>query len=216
MSQESSASDRRQAILAAAQKVFDARGFAEATIDAVAHEAGIAKGSVYNYFASKQELFKQVFLATLADQEMAAARQVTELPLPAGQKIQRMLDEWFLRLAYYRKMGRLVLECWAAAAREEREGELARTLGQVYTRWRDLLAEVIRQGVREGEFHLQFEPSVAASLLVAVGNGIMYQTVMNVGSPVDETMIAALKKAILAGLKAGTILDQAAIKGTVR
>jgi AcrR family transcriptional regulator len=54
---------RREEILDAARREFSARGYGGATIDAIAVEAGVAKGTVYLYFESKRELF----LACLRD-----------------------------------------------------------------------------------------------------------------------------------------------------
>jgi hypothetical protein len=48
---------RTAEILDAARTVFAQRGFAGATIDAIALAAGVAKGTVYLYFESKRELF---------------------------------------------------------------------------------------------------------------------------------------------------------------
>jgi TetR/AcrR family fatty acid metabolism transcriptional regulator len=44
-------------ILDAARKVFATRGFSEATVDEIAAEAGIAKGTVYLYFSSKKDIY---------------------------------------------------------------------------------------------------------------------------------------------------------------
>lgn len=49
--------ERRSAILAAAEKVFFAKGFAAATMDEVAGEAEVSKGTLYLYFKSKDDLF---------------------------------------------------------------------------------------------------------------------------------------------------------------
>ena len=48
---------RREAILAAARKVFGEKGFEGTTIADVAREAGVASGTVYLYYASKLDLF---------------------------------------------------------------------------------------------------------------------------------------------------------------
>jgi AcrR family transcriptional regulator len=47
---------REQQILEAALKVFSKKSFAEATTAEIAQEAGIAEGTIYNYFPSKREL----------------------------------------------------------------------------------------------------------------------------------------------------------------
>ena len=55
-----SADARREAILAAALDVFSRRGFATARLDDVAAKAGIAKGTLYLYFKSKEALFEEL------------------------------------------------------------------------------------------------------------------------------------------------------------
>ena len=48
---------RREQILDAAMEVFSRKGFSMATTAEIAREAGIAEGTIYNYFTSKRELF---------------------------------------------------------------------------------------------------------------------------------------------------------------
>jgi AcrR family transcriptional regulator len=52
---------RREHILDAATRVFAASGFNGATIRAVAHQAGVADGTIYNYFANKEALLFGIF-----------------------------------------------------------------------------------------------------------------------------------------------------------
>jgi TetR/AcrR family transcriptional regulator len=51
------ADEKRERILRAATVVFAREGFQAADVGAIAREAGVAKGSLYNYFASKEDLF---------------------------------------------------------------------------------------------------------------------------------------------------------------
>src|SRR5271166_7599 len=51
---------RRDAILDAALDEFSARGFAAARLDDVADRAGVAKGTIYLYFADKETLFQEL------------------------------------------------------------------------------------------------------------------------------------------------------------
>ena len=52
--------ERRQQILDAAREVFTERGFARATTAEIARTAGIAEGTIYNYFGSKRDLFTEL------------------------------------------------------------------------------------------------------------------------------------------------------------
>ena len=72
---------KHDAILAAAEKVFNGSGYAATTMEMVAVEAGISKGSLYNYFQSKEDLFKQVFAnaVTVAWAEVEVDEKITGL-----------------------------------------------------------------------------------------------------------------------------------------
>lgn len=194
-------SRRREEMLVAAGRVFNRRGYAAATMDEVARGAGLAKGSLYNYFAGKHDLFLGVFTQALAG-DMAKAEGLLRRRIPALEKIDRLLEDWFKRLGHHRAIGRLVLEFWAAAARQKRRGELARWFRRMYGRWRGQVAEVIAQGVRAGEFGSHVDPTVASSLILAVMDGIILQMILDMRIRVDKEFLAAMKRAIFSGLTA--------------
>jgi AcrR family transcriptional regulator len=60
------ASERRDAILAAALDEFSERGFAAARLDDVAKRADVAKGTIYLHFRDKEHLFQEIVRAMLA------------------------------------------------------------------------------------------------------------------------------------------------------
>jgi len=61
MSQRGKSADKRQRITAAAVKVFAAKGFYCARVSDVAREAGVADGTIYLYFTSKEDLLKGLY-----------------------------------------------------------------------------------------------------------------------------------------------------------
>ncbi|MGE3149541.1 MAG: TetR/AcrR family transcriptional regulator [Pseudorhodoplanes sp.] len=74
---------RREAILAAALDEFSAKGFAAARLDDVARRAGVAKGTIYLYFADKETLFQELVRAMLGPVVGAVERErFAELPFP--------------------------------------------------------------------------------------------------------------------------------------
>ena len=60
---------RRRSIIEAACHVFGENGFELATVDAIAEAAGMAKGTVYLYYPSKQAIYDAVFASGMADIE---------------------------------------------------------------------------------------------------------------------------------------------------
>jgi len=191
--------DAGRRILAAAAKVFDACGYAQTRMEAVAVEAGVSKGSIYNYFRNKQDLFMQVSGQELANYRADVTRVLDE-SVSAAQKLTRLLDDWFDRLGRLRRMGRLMLECWATAAREQADGGLSETFSKIYEGWCDLVALIVAQGIEEGQFAWRFDPRIAATLIVAMGDGITVRSILDERMEVDQELLAAMKRAILSGL----------------
>jgi AcrR family transcriptional regulator len=77
---EQDKSRRREEIMAAAKKVFARKGFHATTIADIAKESGLAYGSVYWYFDSKDDLFH----ALMAAEEYALRAHITAALAAAG------------------------------------------------------------------------------------------------------------------------------------
>ena len=66
---------RRGELLSAALRVFGAKGFEQATMDAIAEEAKVAKGTIYLYYPSKQAIYDAAFQANVSElQRLTDAR----------------------------------------------------------------------------------------------------------------------------------------------
>jgi len=109
--------ERRREILAAAREVFARRGYRNATLDEIAEKAAYAKGTLYNYFRSKEDLFQHIMDILLEDMRLVAASVLKERGT-SREKFHRfacgMMDyykanEDFLRIATM-DMNRLQLE----------------------------------------------------------------------------------------------------------
>jgi AcrR family transcriptional regulator len=192
---------RRKAILASAGELFDSQGYAATRMAEVAAGAGVSKGSIYNYFPSKHDLFKQLFTEAITPDEVSVER-LTGQPTSAVAKVEALLDYWFSRVEHYKRVGRLTLEFWATAAREQRSGDLGEILPAVYDRGLDRLAVVIAQGIEAGEFPRQVRPRAAATLVYAVMDGLLVHMILNIGADVDEHLVRSVKRGVLAGLGA--------------
>ncbi len=70
----------RDAIVAAAERLFGDEGFDGTVIDDIAAEAGVAKGAVYHHFASKEAVFE----AALRRRSAALAAEITAKVIEAG------------------------------------------------------------------------------------------------------------------------------------
>jgi AcrR family transcriptional regulator len=109
----------RARLLEAAAQVYSRRGFAGATLEEVASEAGFTKGAVYGHFGSKENLLLALVEEYLAGQvaEQVALfdrdRATWERPLAGSER-------WMERLQENPDRFRLFVELWVYAQRDER------------------------------------------------------------------------------------------------
>ena len=67
MASEKLVVDKKQRLMQAAETLFQTRQFHEITLDAVARQAGVGKGTIYLYFSDKEDLFFQTAVAGFDD-----------------------------------------------------------------------------------------------------------------------------------------------------
>lgn len=72
--------ERRNAVVAAAEAEFAAKGFSRGSLNVIAREAGVAKGSLFQYFDDKLDLFAH--LSDLASTRIGTAMAKYNAPLP--------------------------------------------------------------------------------------------------------------------------------------
>ena len=77
---------RKLELLDIAYKMFISKGYENTSIDDIIAKAGIAKGTYYYYFESKEQTLEEV-IGMMIDQEIEAASSVLESPIPVPQKI---------------------------------------------------------------------------------------------------------------------------------
>lgn len=194
--------DRRQEILTAAEKVFDAHGYAAATMDAVAGEAGVSKGTLYNYFDGKAAMFDELLALHVGPIDAEVARMVAQ-KRPAAERLRNLLDFWFTRVQDFRQIGRLVLEVFAMAAREQDNPQITRRLREMYDCCRGRVDQLLAEGVRNGEFRADLDTHTSASLILAIPDGILIQSILGMDVDVNETLLDAMKRSILQAVQAG-------------
>ena len=151
-------SERPRQILEAAFRIFGSRGLHQATLEDVAHEAGISKGTIYLYFPSKAALFSAM-LKTRVNDIMPALEPSRDGSLSDVQDrlttLGRHLYRFFRSPAYLAMYRSVVSEALAfpeAAALLYREGILPAN---------QRLAQVIRRGITAGDFR-PVDPLLAA------------------------------------------------------
>jgi AcrR family transcriptional regulator len=138
-----------EAILAAALDVFVEKGFADARLEDVAARAGVAKGTIYLYVASKEALFEALIHSGIAAPIEAIEEKVLALDLPAEATLRMLFT--FLRQDVLgtrrREIVRLIL------SEAGRFPEIAAVYHrEVVSRGMRLLRRIAERAIERGEF----------------------------------------------------------------
>jgi AcrR family transcriptional regulator len=133
--------DRKKHLLACARRVFARNGYHTASIDDIIKEAGVARGTFYNYFESKRAVFQQV-LEVLFEEVWAS---VPPIRVGEGEDVPAQivgnLTSLCALLERDRDIGRIVL---AGAGGLDPESDKA--LARFYESCRDRLTKALRTG----------------------------------------------------------------------
>jgi AcrR family transcriptional regulator len=158
---------RRPAILTAAAEVISERGVQNTRISDVAERAGTSAPGVLYWFPTKDQLLVEA-LQFSDDRFYADLTGELEQLATAAEKLGRMVELWPAE-----GDGETVLwmELWVRALRDSR---LAATREGLDRRWRDAIADIIREGQASGEFGPADADDVAL-VLGAVMDGFAIQ-----------------------------------------
>ncbi|SCL47520.1 transcriptional regulator, TetR family [Micromonospora peucetia] len=159
---------RLDALLRTACDVISERGLANTRTADVAQAAGVSQALVFYHFATKDRLLAQAF-AYAVEQDLARLDAVMRSSAPPLTKLRRIV-----RL--YTPTGRATswamwIDGWAESLRTP---ELEKVSRRLDLRWREDLATVISDGVREGTFECA-DPAGAAWRISAVVDGLAVQ-----------------------------------------
>jgi len=164
--------DKRELIRAAAIQVFSEKGYHEARADEIAQAAGVAVGTIYNYFENKEDILFDIFATEFAERRRFY-EELRASGLPVLEQIQRILEEHFSRLNKRRALLQVLLR-----ERFEPGKELKTKLSELYREMVGYVEELVRQGIEEGWLR-QCNPKIIAHAIFGtvesvIGCGMIY------------------------------------------
>jgi AcrR family transcriptional regulator len=175
--------DKRQRIIDAARKRFRHYGVKKTTMQEIAHDAGVAVGTLYRYFKDKDDL-----LVACTEEYVARHREQAEAILasdaPAGEKLRRYVLDRF-RAAEATRTGfshAAELTREVLRVRPDRQLEEGRMMAEY-------IARCLRLGIEAGDLHTDDPEGDARVLLFSVA--IFFPSALNdlPYSPKEEDLL---------------------------
>lgn len=181
------AATTRERLLRGARELIEEDGYGGASVMAIAGRAGVAAGTLYRHFASKEELFVEVF-RFVGDREMAAMRAAGENMAPAAGHVDRLVIVLETFAARALRRPRLA---WALMAEPVDSRVDAERLAY-RARYRELVASALAAGVEAGELPLQDIEFTAAALVGGCGEALVGPLAPLSASPpqIDDVLAA--------------------------
>ncbi|MGC2997811.1 ScbR family autoregulator-binding transcription factor [Streptomyces sp. G35A] len=158
MAKQERAIRTRKAILTAAAKVFEERGYRAATISEVLSVAGVTKGALYFHFSSKEELAQGILHEQ--DQQLSVPDRVC--------KIQQIADTVLLHA--YRLQHDQMVRAGVRLTLDQQAGEVDRR--GPFMHWGDIVGDLLEKAQAQGELLPHVSAPETADILVGSFAGI--------------------------------------------
>jgi AcrR family transcriptional regulator len=169
--------EKKNLIIKAAIRVFSKMGFARSKMIQIAEAAGIGKGTIYEYFKSKEDLIAAVFNTFIQENEIEISKKVSRLEDPVD-KLRTYFNSWLEILNdEFLEYGDLMIDIWAESVRLH-EGKDIFDLKGMYQRLGIQLASILNQGITQKQFK-SFDTTVLSSVILATMDGLFLQWLLN-------------------------------------
>jgi len=189
-------SDVRKKIIKAAVKIFTQRGFFETRIEDISKCAGVAKGTVYLYFKDKPSLYAGI-IAEHFDDAVALLERTIKSNVSPTEKLTRLAEDWIgYMLRFKNSFGIQMLD--NANLTSHMMKVIHRQAFARVAEIIDLVGQIIRDGIEQGEF-CKMDPCIGAfhflnSIRSAFTAHLFIPQAKNVDKEIIRLMLVGLKK----------------------
>jgi TetR/AcrR family transcriptional regulator, fatty acid metabolism regulator protein len=172
--------DKRTIILDAALKTFVKRGYTETKVAEIASEAGVAEGTLYNYFQSKEDLLLALFDEKWGGIIEGIRRKISRLDDP-----NKKLKAIFSQVVIMFKKNRQLAELFMVDVKQSSIFLNNYTINRV-VEFLDLIEEVLVEGKQKGVYRRDLDTRVAKMIIFGAAQGILLSWVLSESAAVKN------------------------------
>jgi AcrR family transcriptional regulator len=167
--------DKKDRMVEAAAILFAQNGYAGTSVADIAVQAQIGKGTVYEYFNSKEDLFFAVFEWYIQMSARTAHVSISVLGRTPTERLYALSDSIMGMWDEIQDVFALTMEFWAASASSHMRDRFKAAFRQVYKEFRSIVTSLIREGIERGEFRPDVKPASVAAALVGTWDALFLQ-----------------------------------------
>lgn len=188
--------EKKKEIVKAAITVFAQRGFSNAKMEDVAKKAGIGKGTIYEYFKNKDELFFAIY-EDVREQFNNTTFTGLKQQKTASGALREFVHSSLKAFDVWQEFSFIILDFWS----EHRRGKAVHLrFNELYDESREDISEIIKAGIENGEFR-KVDTLIAASAIIAVLDGLMIQKIFDPKMFLQKDVYRQISDIILTSLK---------------
>jgi len=187
----------KKKIIHSALDVFSNKGYHEAKVSEIAKKVGMGKGTLYEYFKSKGEIFSACIDLIFSDVDKMVMKNINKNDSPSI-KLKKVLEGYKkVFFSYPRHYFNVIIEFWNEGIREKNFINLK----NIYREFSDKIKEIVLEGIIRGEFNKDINPKTVASTVLAFMDGIMLQWIIESESINLSMRIDGFFDALLRGIQ---------------
>jgi AcrR family transcriptional regulator len=166
--------DKRPRLVTAATAVFAEKGYASTRVADIAERAGVGKGTVYEYFSSKEELLFAVFESINEEISIRVGAALSKNG-SAREKLLALLQLGAKVISEQVELQPVILDFWAASRGKDFEEHYREAVIASYGLFRSMISDFIRGGQKRGEFKAGIDAEALATAVIATVDGLGIQ-----------------------------------------
>lgn len=183
----------------ATMRVIARKGMAAATMQEIAEEAGVAKGTIYLYFRDRDELVERTF-ETAMEKLFARADEALDRDIPFEEKLRAVMSAQLEFFSQNREFFRLYLSLRMPEGTPAQQRRQQRACHPRYRQRIDKLSAVLKQAIERGELR-EIDPDRLALFIIEGSTAVILERLTEKASPAEDADVDLLVGLVLDGIR---------------
>ena len=192
---------KKKEILEAAMKLFARNGVTSTKMADIAEAARIGKGTIYEYFRSKEDMFASAYHHMFAETE-TLIEKVLQSNIGPEERLKAILGGTIeALLGDGGDFAGIMMEFWSEGIRSKDDRIIKIiNLDEMYRHYRQIISQILQEGISQGKFR-QVNTHLTASALIGAMDGLFLQWILEPGIFEPQEATEVLIDSYLNGIK---------------
>ena len=169
---------RRSEIAHKAIEVLARKGFQSATIQDIAHAAGVGKGTIYHYFKTKGEILMAVSGEIFREMERSLGAVLLRMDEPE-ERLAALIQESLNITEELEHLYIIYTDLWLANLRGQGQGDFIAVITSLNDDLRKIVARMIEDGKRKGLWAEDIDADALAVYLITSFDGVVFHYMLD-------------------------------------